>query len=208
MCSPQRTNCWFVRPTRRSPAVACSTARPVKNYFKVHFAGAERETFVVVFLDSQMRVIATEELFAGTLQQTSVYPREVVKRALHHNAGGVIRPPAPQRAMRTLARGRVPHADAQVRTESRRRARPRPHGGLGLDLHEFCGKGAAWSTEVVPQPGVGSSVRRNGSTVHDAHRAAPALHVEPDHRRARVYYDVTNDVFLSADEATAALAMH
>ena len=37
----------------------------VKNYFKVHFAGAERETFVVVFLDSQMRVIATEELFAG-----------------------------------------------------------------------------------------------------------------------------------------------
>ena len=54
------------------------------------FAGAERETFVVVFLDSQMRVIATEELFAGTLQQTSVYPREVVKRALHHNAGGVI----------------------------------------------------------------------------------------------------------------------
>ena len=62
----------------------------VKNYFTVHFAGAERETFVVVFLDSQMRVIATEELFAGTLQQTSVYPREVVKRALHHNAGGVI----------------------------------------------------------------------------------------------------------------------
>ena len=37
-----------------------------------------------------MRAIATEELFAGTLQQTSVYPREVVKRALHHNAGGVI----------------------------------------------------------------------------------------------------------------------
>lgn len=62
----------------------------VKNYFKVHFAGVERETFVVVFLDTQLRVIAAEELFAGTLQQTSVYPREVVKRALHHNAGGVI----------------------------------------------------------------------------------------------------------------------
>jgi DNA repair protein RadC len=62
----------------------------VKDYFKIHFAGAERETFVVVFLDSQMRVIASEELFAGTLTQTSVYPREVVKRALHHNAGGVI----------------------------------------------------------------------------------------------------------------------
>ena len=62
----------------------------VKDYFKVHFAGAERETFVVVFLDSQMRVIASEELFAGTLTQTSVYPREVVKRALHHNAGAVL----------------------------------------------------------------------------------------------------------------------
>jgi DNA repair protein RadC len=62
----------------------------VKDYFKIHFAGAERESFVVVFLNAQMHVIATEELFAGTLQQTSVYPREVVKRALHHNAGGVI----------------------------------------------------------------------------------------------------------------------
>jgi len=62
----------------------------VKDYFKVHFAGAERETFVVIFLDSQMRVIASEELFAGTLTQTSVYPREVVKRALHHNAGAVL----------------------------------------------------------------------------------------------------------------------
>jgi DNA repair protein RadC len=62
----------------------------VKDYFKVHFAGAERETFVVIFLDSQMRVIASEELFAGTLTLTSVYPREVVKRALHHNAGAVL----------------------------------------------------------------------------------------------------------------------
>lgn len=62
----------------------------VKDYFKVHFAGAERETFVAIFLDSQMRVIACEELFTGTLTLTSVYPREVVKRALHHNAGAVV----------------------------------------------------------------------------------------------------------------------
>jgi DNA repair protein RadC len=45
---------------------------------------------MALFLDAQNRVIATEELFRGTLTQTSVYPREVVKRALHHNAGGVI----------------------------------------------------------------------------------------------------------------------
>ena len=81
-----------IRPGRALDTHRCVLDSPalVKNYFKVHFACAERETFVVVFLDSQMRVIATEELFAGTLQQTSVYPREVVKRALHHNAGGVI----------------------------------------------------------------------------------------------------------------------
>ena len=41
-------------------------------------------------LDAQHRVIASEELFRGTLTQTSVYPREVVKRALHHNAAAMI----------------------------------------------------------------------------------------------------------------------
>jgi DNA repair protein RadC len=44
----------------------------------------------VVFLDTQHRVIAIEELFRGTLKETSVYPREVVKRALAHNAGAII----------------------------------------------------------------------------------------------------------------------
>ena len=45
---------------------------------------------MALFLDAQNRVSTIEELFRGTLTQTSVYPREVVKRALHHNAGGVI----------------------------------------------------------------------------------------------------------------------
>ena len=51
---------------------------------------ATGEVFVVVMLDAQHRVIAVEELFAGTLTQTSVYPREVVKCVLRHNAGAVI----------------------------------------------------------------------------------------------------------------------
>jgi DNA repair protein RadC len=50
----------------------------------------EQEVFLVVFLTAQNRVIASEEMFHGTLTQTSVYPREVVKRALYHNAAGVI----------------------------------------------------------------------------------------------------------------------
>ncbi len=45
---------------------------------------------MVIFLDAQHRVLAVEELFSGTLTQTSVYPREVVKRSLHHNAAAVI----------------------------------------------------------------------------------------------------------------------
>ena len=50
----------------------------------------DREVFVVLLLDAQHRVIAVEELFSGTLTQTSVYPREVVKIALRHNAAALI----------------------------------------------------------------------------------------------------------------------
>lgn len=71
------------RPLLDSPSL-------VKDFFKVMFAGAERETFVVVFVDVRMRAIAVEELFLGTVTQTAVYPREVVRRALHHNASGVL----------------------------------------------------------------------------------------------------------------------
>lgn len=45
---------------------------------------------MVLFLDAQNRLNAAEELFSGTLTQTSVYPREVIKRAMHHNAASVI----------------------------------------------------------------------------------------------------------------------
>jgi DNA repair protein RadC len=48
------------------------------------------ECFWCVFLDAQNRVIAAEELFRGTLTQTSVYPREVVKATLAHNAAAVV----------------------------------------------------------------------------------------------------------------------
>jgi DNA repair protein RadC len=50
----------------------------------------EREVFLAVLLDAQHRVLAAEELFAGTLTQTSVYPREAVKLALKRNAGAVV----------------------------------------------------------------------------------------------------------------------
>ena len=69
---------------------ALSSPRAVRDYLQLVLAGRQQEVFMVLFLDTQHRVIATEELFHGTLSQTSVYPREVVKRALAHNAAALI----------------------------------------------------------------------------------------------------------------------
>lgn len=69
---------------------ALNSPQAVRHYLQLLLAGRQQEVFVVLFLDSQHRVIAFEELFQGTLGQASVYPREVVKRALMHNAAAVI----------------------------------------------------------------------------------------------------------------------
>lgn len=69
---------------------ALSSPAAVRDYLRLLLAERPHEVFVAVFLDAQNRVIASEELFRGTLTQTSVYPREVVKAALRHNAAGVI----------------------------------------------------------------------------------------------------------------------
>ena len=62
----------------------------VRDYLRLAFAHEEREVFVVLFLDTHHRLIEAEALFHGTLTQTSVYPREVVKRALQLNAAAVL----------------------------------------------------------------------------------------------------------------------
>lgn len=62
----------------------------VAHYLQLHFGHKPHEVFAVLFLDSQHRLLALEELFRGTLAQTSVYPREVVLRALHHHAAAVV----------------------------------------------------------------------------------------------------------------------
>lgn len=67
-----------------------SVPAAVREYLKMHFAGQEHESFVVMFLDAQHRLLTAPELFRGTLTQTSVYPREVVKVALKANAAAVI----------------------------------------------------------------------------------------------------------------------
>ena len=62
----------------------------VKNYLQLHLAQRAHEVFAALFLDAQNRLIAMEELFRGTLTQTSVYPREIVLKALHHHAAAVV----------------------------------------------------------------------------------------------------------------------
>lgn len=61
----------------------------IKAYLSCHFAGHERESFVVLHLDAQHRLIEAETLSLGTLSQCSVYPREVVKGALARNTAAV-----------------------------------------------------------------------------------------------------------------------
>ncbi len=67
-----------------------SSPGAVKQYLQLHLGARPHEVFAVLFLDAQNRLIAMEELFRGTLTQTSVYPREVVQRALQRDAASVV----------------------------------------------------------------------------------------------------------------------
>jgi DNA repair protein RadC len=70
------------------PALGAPAA--VRDYLRLSLGSRPQEVFVALFLDAQHRVLRIEELFRGTLTQTSVYPREVVKAALGANAAAVI----------------------------------------------------------------------------------------------------------------------
>lgn len=69
----------------------CIVSEPcaVKDFLRIHFAGASHESFVVIFVDATHRVIHSETMFSGTLTSVSVYPRRVVQRALEVNAAAV-----------------------------------------------------------------------------------------------------------------------
>ncbi|MGB8856027.1 MAG: DNA repair protein RadC, partial [Burkholderiales bacterium] len=67
-----------------------NSPQAVRDYLRLALQSKPHEVFLGIFLDAQHRVVEVEELSSGTLTQTSVYPREVVKRALHFNAAAVI----------------------------------------------------------------------------------------------------------------------
>lgn len=70
--------------------IALSSPLAVRHYLQLLLRNKQHESFVVLFLDVKNRLIASEELFRGTLTHASVYPREVVKTALTHNAAAII----------------------------------------------------------------------------------------------------------------------
>ena len=67
-----------------------SSPDKVRDWLRLQLAHRPREVFVALWLDAQNQLLSSEELFAGSLTQTSVYPREVLKSALTHNAAAVI----------------------------------------------------------------------------------------------------------------------
>ena len=70
--------------------VSLSSPTAVRNYLRLSLGKLPYEVFCVLYLDAQNRLLRADELFRGTLTQTSVYPREVVKLALAQNAAAVI----------------------------------------------------------------------------------------------------------------------
>jgi DNA repair protein RadC len=76
--------------TRFKRGTSITSPQDSVDFLQVKIGHYEHEVFAALFLDSKNRVIAFEELFKGTIDQASVYPREVAKRALHHNAAAII----------------------------------------------------------------------------------------------------------------------
>jgi len=69
---------------------ALTSPGAVRDYLRLSLAHRQHEVFVCIWLDAQHKIVGTEEAFRGTLTQTSVYPREIVKKALARNAAAVI----------------------------------------------------------------------------------------------------------------------
>src|SRR3569623_1480971 len=96
----------------------------VKHYLQLHLAHRPHEVFAVLFLDAQNRLVTMEELFCGTLTQTSVYPREVVRRAVqleaaagvlaHNLPSGTVQPSRADEALTQTLKSALALGDVRV----------------------------------------------------------------------------------------------
>jgi DNA repair protein RadC len=72
------------------PGAWLHTPTIVKDYLRMHLSTLEHEVLIVLFLDAKNRLTASEQMFRGTINTTSIHPREIVKAALKHNAFSII----------------------------------------------------------------------------------------------------------------------
>ena len=80
----------LIQSKLKTPGKALTSPNLVRDYLVLHLARFEEEHFSLVLMDTQHRVIGFENVFRGTIDGASVYPREIVKIALAHNAAAVI----------------------------------------------------------------------------------------------------------------------
>lgn len=80
----------FLEEKARQYGEALTSPTATRQYLQLRIGENEREVFTVLFLNNQHEVIAMEDMFQGTIDGAAVYPREVVKSALCHNAAAVI----------------------------------------------------------------------------------------------------------------------
>ena len=74
----------------REPGVAFTSTHVTRDWLRLHLTGLEREVFIVLWLDNQNRLLAQETLFTGTINSTTVHPRELVRSAMKHNAASAV----------------------------------------------------------------------------------------------------------------------
>ena len=80
----------IIKSRLRKPGECMHSPQAVRDYLSLTLATREAEAFWCIWLDAQNRLISAGEMFTGTLTQTAVYPREIIKAALAHNAAAVI----------------------------------------------------------------------------------------------------------------------
>jgi len=80
----------YVECTKGTVGSAIKSPTDTEDFLKARLSNLEYESFCIIYLDNRHRVIEFEELFRGTIDGTSVYPREVVKESLKHNAAAII----------------------------------------------------------------------------------------------------------------------
>lgn len=80
----------ILRAKMRAPAASARSPSAARDLVRLHFAGLAIEVFAVMYLDAQLGLITFEDSSRGTLTQAGVYPREIVRAALRHNAHAVV----------------------------------------------------------------------------------------------------------------------